>query len=406
MVLKEKNFFRLWIGQILSQSGARMVQIAVLWWGINQAGPLAGRWAGGLLVLSALPSLLFVKIFGLLIDRWPSRNILLLADIASALFVGFLALGFYKGIVSTPFIYAMGFGLATCQALLDPTLNKSVAQVASAESLDKAVTLASSTQSLASFAGAMLGAVLIDKIGVVLTLSLASLGYLIAAAASGVTYFRPVAGEGPNEEISETPWQVLNHYPFLKKLLFGFGFVNFFGTPTLLVLPLYVKRVLEMKASDLGMLEGALWLGLICGTWCSRSIKYQGSILHVAFICLAFLGSAFALPALVPGFAISLGCLTVAGLALGINNAKFFVLFQNQVADREKGRFFAILSAIVGFSFPVAYLFFGLMVDLVPVTSVMVAQGLGVIGVAFYFLLLQDQGGRRRKNSSLVLGEV
>ncbi len=392
-ILKETNFFRLWLGQILSQSGARMVQIAILWWGVQNAGESAGRWAGGLLVLSALPSLLFVKWFGRLIDSKPARRILISTDIASGTLVALLALCFFTGTLSTPVIYALAFGLAACQSLLDPTLNRSVALVASPEGLDKAVAMATSTQSLANFAGAMLGALLIDHIGIVSTLGLASVGYFVAASSSALTRFAPVpepvtvAGAAP----VETPWQVLGHYPFLKRLLIGFGLVNFFCTPTLLVLPLFVKRVLNLSASELGLLEGALWLGLILGTWASGVLKLSQDIVKVAFGCLLFLGAGFALPAFFPMFPVSAVSLFVAGAALGVNNARFFVFAQNSVADHEKGRFFSILSAVIGFTFPVAYLLFGLLVDTVAVTTVMVAQGVGIGILAFYFLGLREE---------------
>ncbi len=389
VVLKEKNFFRLWVGQVLSQSGARMVQIAVLWWGIGQAGDSAGRWAGGLLVLSALPSLVFVKLFGGLIDKWPSRRILFFTDLASGIFVGLLAVFFGMGFLSTPVIYALVFCLATFQSLLDPTLNKSVAQVVSPEGLGGAVALATSTQSLANFSGAMLGALLIDKIGVVATLSIAACGYGVAATATFFTYFKAIPAP-TTAEAEATPWQVLGRYPFLKRVLFGFGLVNFFSTPTLLVLPLYVKRVLEMQASQLGLLEAALWMGLILGTWASGLLSGSFSVLRLAFICLLAMGFGFALPAFSPAVAVSFVCLAVVGMALGINNARFVLLFQKEVADHEKGRFFSILSAVLGFTFPVAYLLFGVLVDLIPVTTVMVVQGLGTVVMAFYFLWIQN----------------
>ena len=94
------------------------------------------------------------------------------------------------------------------------------------------------------------------------------------------------------------------------------------------------------------------------------------------------------MPAFVPSFQVSAVSLFVAGLALGVNNARFFVFAQNAVADHEKGRFFSILSAVIGFTFPVAYLLFGLLVDTVSVTTVMVAQGAGIGLLAFYFLSL------------------
>ena len=93
LVLRNRDFALLWLGQVLSQAGSRMYQIAILWWLLGRAGPEGGGLAvGTFLVLSALPSILLVGPIGRLVDRFPSRRILVVADVGAGLVLVAVAL--------------------------------------------------------------------------------------------------------------------------------------------------------------------------------------------------------------------------------------------------------------------------------------------------------------------------
>ncbi|MDD3146363.1 MAG: MFS transporter, partial [Candidatus Riflebacteria bacterium] len=63
-------------------------------------------------------------------------------------------------------------------------------------------------------------------------------------------------------------------------------------------------------------------------------------------------------------------------------------LFQRVVADEIKGRFFAAMQAIIGFSFPVAYLVFGYLSDVLSPDRVCIVQGTGILAVSLWFYRL------------------
>jgi hypothetical protein len=81
----------------------------------------------------------------------------------------------------------------------------------------------------------------------------------------------------------------------------------------------------------------------------------------------------------------------LAGASLGITNVKFVTLFQRVVPGPVKGRFFATMQAIIGFSFPVAYMVFGYLGDLMSPSRVCLVQATGILLVAMWFYHLSGE---------------
>ncbi len=387
---RNPSFLLIWLGQICSQSGGRMYQMAMIWWLLGGGSENSGRLVGTFMVMTALPSLLLVKWIGHTIDRSKSKKVLVLGDLAAAVTVGVVAWTLAHATLPVSFAFLAGLVAATLQAFIDPTLNKSVGEVTRPEDTESGVSLLASTQSLANFAGAVAGAILIDRLGIPGTAALAAGGYLFSSLCSYLARFRysvPAVTLGENQ----SGFAVLNDYPFLKPLLIGFGFINFFSTPTLVVLPLYTKLTLHASASTLGSLEACLWVGLLTGTLVAKYIDFGLSRIRLGAICLFVFGAALGTPGVVSQVVLYQIALFIGAMALGINNVKFITLFQEVVAPEKKGRFFALMQAAISFTFPISYFLFGWLTDFLSPPKVCLIQGAGVMVLAIFFATL-DRG--------------
>ncbi|HMM59896.1 MAG TPA: hypothetical protein PKC25_07180, partial [Candidatus Rifleibacterium sp.] len=65
-----------------------------------------------------------------------------------------------------------------------------------------------------------------------------------------------------------------------------------------------------------------------------------------------------------------------------------------------KGRFFPAMQAIIGFSFPIAYLVFGYLGDLLSPDRVCLVQGVGILAVAAWFYSLSGREAELFKHDS------
>jgi hypothetical protein len=178
--------------------------------------------------------------------------------------------------------------------------------------------------------------------------------------------------------------------PFVRSVLVCFAVANFFASPVFLVMPLYTKLVLKSDAAVLAQLEASLWLGLLIGAFSGQLVAGVRRIVWVGAACLGLYAVAFALPGLVASQPVYMLSLAAGGWCLGLNNVKFITLFQQLVSPAGKGRFFALLQAAVGFSFPMAALVFGLLGDHLSPQTLCLVQAVGLAAVAVALLTLRE----------------
>ncbi len=387
LILRNRDMALIWIGQTLSQAGTRMYQIALVWWIVTRSTTGAGLSLGLFLVAGALPAILFVKPIGRLIDSQGSKGLLVACDILCFAVVSGVGFLFVEARLNFPAILISGFLVAGLAAVFDPTLNKALAQAVPPADMEDAVALQSSTQSLASFGGAMAGAILIGRLGIAGAIWLNALSFLLSGLCNFLLTLEVAAAKPATTAQAtkaQSAWEMLSRLPLIKKVLIGFGLTNFFLTPILVVLPLYVKRILHGSASELGALEAGIWLGLLAGTLAAKWVR-TADTLRLGSACMAILGLSLGLPGVVAHERLMLISLFVAGAALGVNNVKFLALFQEKVPVDFKGRFFALMQAALSFSYPAAYLVFGALADWIDPPKVCLLQGLGILILAVYF---------------------
>lgn len=370
-----RDFRLVWFGQVLSQGGTRLYQIALLWWLLERM-PASSRGlaAGAFLVVGVLPSLTLIGYIGRVISRLPSRTVMLRAEAVAFLAVSSLLLVGDPPVWS---VYVVGLVLATCQAFFDPTLMKALPELVSASDVPRAVSYGSSTQPVANFAGAALGAVLLASVGFSGATAVNALTYLVSVLCLLMARFG-AGGGAPGEHGT---WAFLGTLPGVKPVMLVFAGVNFFSTPTMLVLPLYTKSVLGAGAGSLALLESAVWLGLILGALLAPRIPVRGSVTSFGAVCVTLFGVFLAVPGVVVSLPVYVVALALSGFCLGVCNVKFMTLFQQVVPSAAKGRFFAALTAVLSVTCPVAFLSFGVFGDLLGAQVLVLAQGAGLVAL-------------------------
>ncbi len=391
VLLRNFDFLRVWIGQVLSQSGTRMYQIAVVWCIVTSSRAETGKVAAVFLVLCALPSLLFVKAIGRLVDTYSTRKVLLAADLLKAIVMGAFAVMLYKWPhAPVAIIYAAGFILSLLQAIIDPALTKAVAEIVPPEDIEGATAFQTSTISVGYYIGAGLGAILIAVLHTAGVIAVNAAAHLLSFALVWISSFRyappkpPASAEGG---LQMSAWKYLEREPLLKKLLLGMGLANFLCVPTFLVLPIYVNRALNSGASTVAWIESGLWLGILVGTALSRRVRFISDPEQLGAVCTVVLAIGLG----VPGFVVSapgyFAMIFLQGLAFSLMPVRFISLFHQRVPNEMKGRFFALMGAVLTAAQPICHFAAGALVDRMPVTMVCVIQGTLMLFVTLYFLL-------------------
>ncbi|MFE0136340.1 MFS transporter [Streptomyces sp. NPDC059037] len=389
LLVRNSSFARVWGAQLLSQSATRMYQMGVLWWVLSRvAADERGMASGFFLVCAALPPVVCAPLIARAIARRASRGVLRASVLAAATLSLVLAGFAILAEVPTLAVYPVMLGLAACQALFDPCLTKAVPELVEDADIEDATAFEQSTFSLVGMVGALLGAMLVDHVGLTGVAMVGAVAYLGAALLLTRARFCPVTGVDGEDDASDglaRAWRLLADLPFIRLALICFAVANFFITATFLILPLYTKNVLEAPALTLGLLEGALWLGMLLGIFTGK--RLPGHPGTVGAGCMALFGAALVVPGFVAARGAFLVCLVAAGWAVGVTNVVFVALFQRSVPPEAKPVFFSAMLALLGASFPVAALVFGLVGDVVSTQILCLVQAVGLLLVAAVLLL-------------------
>jgi hypothetical protein len=395
LLTRNRNFALVWLGQVLSQGGTRVYQIALLWWLLGQVPhDVRGLAGGAFLVVGAVPALVLVRRIGRVLDVRPSRTVMLRAELIAGAAVAVLAVLAFRNAVPVWSVYVVGAVVAVCQAFFDPCLTKATPELVDGADVERAVGFETSTQSVANFAGAAFGAALLGTIGFPGAVAVNAATYGVSALCLLAARFRtPEPMPVPDNTDGEPQgglWRFIGSLPRVRPLLICFAVANFFSAPTLLVLPLYTKSVLHGDAGTLSRLEAALWFGLLFGAFAAAHLTVPGRTTRFSAVCIGGFAVFLGLPGVIIGGPFYLVTLALAGVSLGVSNVKFVALFQRTVPDGWKGRFFAVLQAAISTTFPVAFLAFGAVGDAVPAQWMCLAQGAGLAVIAIVLAGLRD----------------
>jgi MFS family permease len=385
-ILGEKNFARLWYGQIISSLGDRFYQFALLYviLGIKQ-GMEAGKDGARVTFCGMLPGLLLAPLYGWIVDRFSRRWVMFYADLARAgLTLSFLYLWFE--LHSMVGVFAAVFCMGALNGLFIPARQAALPQIVSAHQLVTANALISLIGVIANFFGIPIASLVVSIFGAWSSFFFNSFGFLISAwciyhirgdLAPTPEELPPSAREVGTWRGALAGWRVLREQRELGALVLvnsAFAFVSAVVLITLLqqvvvTVDLTPVRHLvahltdflayfapkppkfEIKILSYGLLMASVGLGLGLGVGLCGRLNHWSRSKALPYLALGLLGVALI------GFA-RLRDYTPAvfgAVFLGILSA--FILIpiearlQNDVDDARRGRLFALRNLCTTTSF-------------------------------------------------------
>ncbi|MFG2291908.1 MFS transporter [Streptomyces sp. NPDC048603] len=411
LVLRNRAFGAVWLGQVLSQAAVRMFQVGVSWWLVAHAVPDAAGPASGLfMAVCTLPAVVLAPVVAKAVARFPHRAVLRDSAALAGLAASGLGLWAYGSGLPLPAVYAAALALAGCQAFFDPCLTTSVPELVDDSDIETATGFELSTQSLAGLGGALLGALAVDRVGVAglaagcaaawfgAALLVSAARFRTAGPASGTpgtpgtsgasgTYGPDAAGSGGGPQ-RRTLRRVLGELPYVRRVLVCFTAANLFTAAVFVIVPLYTRSVLHGSGGTVALLEASLGTGALVGAF--TGTRVPGRPATAGACCLALMALALAVPGLASALPAVAGCLAVAGWCAGAVSVRFVALFQRLVPADDKPGFFAVMQAVLGASLPVASLAFGSAGEILSPQTLCLVQGAGLLPAACALAMLGD----------------
>lgn len=421
VLFRNSNLRLVWLSQIISQMGDKIFQLALIWWILNQGFENSGLLLGILLVSSVTPAVILKSSIARVIASSPMKRLLQSLDLGGLAVSAALCLLLFSlfgggqdqgdpSYLLYSVLVVSNLLFSCCQAFIGPTLNASVSKVSDPEDLEGAVSMLSSATTVAQIMGAVAGAVLLEALGLTGVVILNALTFLISfgldsslriQANDQNSQVSPNETTIPSDTSKPSPGAWTDRLPHLKKLLLVFAAVNLFGTPILVLLPLYIQQSFGGEASRLALSEGVLSFGILMGTlltsFISKTLTKGVSELRLVSLCLALFGLGLGLVSLPKSFSLFCLVLLVTTFTLGLMNVKMLTYFQTHLGEGDKADFFAHLQSRVLVAVPIGYFLFGTASDYLAVQSLSLVQGtaiLGLSGVAFW-IARSHEGSKR-----------
>jgi MFS family permease len=366
--LAHRNFRLFWAGAFLSNAGTWMQTVAQSWLVLQLTD--SGTWLGVDTLVATAPGLALTLVGGVIADKVDRKRLLIYTQAVAGLSALTLALLIWserirwQGEARNPgdvwMVLALTFVTGCCWAISGPSYQAIMVDLVGREDVANAVALNSSQFQLARVIGPLLAALTMRFLGMTGCFLANGLSYVaIVAALSRVRLSRPAGAARPaaggeaeekEKEKEEQPpprsmwadlaegFRYVRGRPRVRLVLLCSGVVSLFGSPYIVLMPLFARNVYGWGESGLSLLMGTAGAGALVG---ALTLAYLSDLRGRGRFLL---GSMLSSGACITGFAAA-GAPWAAVLLLfgtGMSMVCFFALgntlLQQLVRDEMRGR--------------------------------------------------------------------
>lgn len=263
--LANKRFRRFLLVSLLTQAAAGSLRFQFVWlvdtltdW--DGAAGLIGIWIG-------LPALLLSLPAGNLSDRTDQRRLISSMSGLGGLIMALGSVLIAADVINQVYAAFLAVGVGVALAMLGPGLQAVVPRLVERDQLSTGVALQSMTQNISTFAGAVIGGVVIDQFGIATSFATMAGGLLLGGF---VMLFVPIpevegadanAAQSSRSSMADGIGFVLAHEPIRSLLAVGLT-VGTAGGLVNVSLPKIVRDELGRQASSAGALFALMGVGM------------------------------------------------------------------------------------------------------------------------------------------------
>ncbi len=374
-LFRNRNFTALWLGQIISQFGDRLTQMAII-------GLVYQKRGADTLSLAVMLSFTIIPVFlinpfaGAYIDRWDKRNTMATTDFIRGLLMLIIGLYLINLHSLMPlyavifFVFCLGRFFIPAKMAIIPSIIKDPKHIFTANSL------ISTTATVAAMLGFGIGGIIVEKLGAKGGFLIDSFTFFISSLLL-LSIIRPKTSKFSTKDIIDLSKDVLSQEKsLLKEIKEGTKYIfshqgTLFSLRSLSVLfscigalyvtfIVFIQNTLGSATKDLGFLVVWMGVGILAGSMIYGRIAHKFS-LYKTINTMLTTSSLFLL-----GFVLALKefpqpvLANTMGLVLGSSIAPIIVaansLIHNKSQDKLWGRIFSAQEVVIHFFF-IAFMF-------------------------------------------------
>jgi len=384
-----REFRLLWFGACTSSIGTWMQIVAQSWlvFSISKSAFMLGLDG----FLGQIPILLFSLIGGVIADRIDRRRVLLGSQYVQMTCAFLLTLLIAFNVVKVWHILSLSFVVGCAQAFGGPAYSALVPMLVEKEDLPNAIALNSIQFNLARVIGPVLGGLALTGLGAAWCFGLNGLSFVavIISLLMLTVKFKPAkTDESILTGVKQGIGFVRRQGAMVGLIALAFC-MTALAIPTLTFLPVFAKDVFHRGPTAFTILLSCSGIGSVAGALIVAAFGNVQNKGRIALLTLLLLGGAIA------GFAVSKS-IVVSGALLILSGAAMMGVFsmvsslvQLITANEMRGRVMSVYNLAFRGGMPLGSLATGWLVPKYTAPHVLAVNGLLLVAVGCYFLLVQ-----------------
>ncbi len=356
-VLRNPNFLKLWIGQIISYVGDRIIQMAFLGWLISSYGRSSAE-MGRITFFSLLPSFILGGMAGIVVDRFSRKWILVISSVLRALFI-FAVSAFFLG-HNPPifFIYLMIFLVGLCTAFFVPARLSILPNIVADHDLQLANAFTAGAGMIATLIGTYIAGILIERSGFAKGFFVNALVYILAAAI--LLWLKPDKSSEPvkltqNSGIKEALSYLKLHRRAWRFILLSSA-LSFLSSFFYVALTVVAMDYYHLGTAGAGKLLSMVGIGMLIGSTLAATLTKKMKVSHLVIISFVTLCITTATAKIVSSYFLAWIWLTLIGASNAVILVSIDTVMQRITPDRFRGKVFGLRGMITNGVFLVSLL--------------------------------------------------
>ncbi|HDX9580063.1 TPA: MFS transporter [Bacillus pseudomycoides] len=389
-----RNIVLMMIGKLSSILGANIYTFAMGLYVLKTTG--SGMGFAITLVCGSVPRLICGPIAGAAADRINRKKLAVGADILSAFIMFTMFLLSTSFGLSLIFIYVSAALLSICASFFSIALTSSIPSLVDTTRIQKANSLNQTATSLATILGPVIGGLVYGLFSIKFFFLLNGITFALAALVEVFMVF-DLYKTNKTEEKSHFLTSIKEGFIYVKEQSDIFSmlklslWINFFFCAVTVSLPYIIVRKLALSSQQFGAIEGMFAVGMliasiILSVRAEATNKFQ-TIRRNLFILSALL-FCIALPMFLTLsntmiFIYYIILMILFGVNLIAINVPMQVYVQKTTAPEYLGRVFGLIETIATAIVPLGTLLYGVLLDYIPASTVILISTLGLFVVVF-----------------------
>ncbi|EEM97074.1 MFS transporter [Bacillus thuringiensis] len=390
MKIATRNIILMMIGKMTSLLGAGIYTFAMGLYVLKTTG--SGMGFATTLICGSIPRLICGPIAGAVADRVNRKWLVIGTDLLSSLtmlIMFILATTFGPSLL---FIYVSAALLSICASFYSVALTSSIPSLVDEGRIQKASALNQTAASLSNILAPIIGGVVFGFFSIKSFFLLNSITFFLAVIVQLFIVF-DLYKKDMAESKEHFLTSIKEGFSYVKRQHEIYGLmkiavgVNFFASALFVSLPYIIVQNLHLSSKQLGVVEGMLAVGMLIGAIALSVRKEVNNPFRSVYIGLFLFASlslctVFPLVVTIPkvaSFIYYIAFMMLTGISMMVVNIPMQVHLQKTTNPNYLGRVFGLLETISTAIAPLGMIVYGLLLDMLPTSIVMMTLGGGLL---------------------------